>query len=436
MTGDMPPMKPKPADNQNKIMTPMKPDMPSMPEMTNTPDMPDKPDVPCIELHDRAFDGDIETKGTASTQANALSALRKLRESGELRRLQSLEGAGSLDGNSNFCPSGLPKFFCVPFDDPLPLLGRPRATADTKALDAWEKGWTGKGVKIGIVDIFKPTENAASDPSKRSHGYFTRGVALQIAPEAESFAYEASGNGSLHARLRTQYDRAESDGAFILNTSLGIDYFRSEDPINADGVKREIQAGVARLMRDANYLKIIGGSAKATTYDPKMLFVFSAGNSAKKCEKLLNSRHLDVCTLRGAALLKLRETDVEAGDRTIFVGSLRDDANLSEGKSATDFMADYSFHAGKLKYDFLTAHDDVWNTNSSGTSYAAPRVAGAAALVRHKFPNLNGPQLKQVLLHSADDLGADGPDEIYGYGALDVLGALSPMLDENGKLTK
>jgi subtilase-type serine protease len=63
-------------------------------------------------------------------------------------------------------------------------------------------------------------------------------------------------------------------------------------------------------------------------------------------------------------------------------------------------------------------------------------VAGAAALVRHKFPNLNGPQLKQVLLHSADDLGADGPDEIYGYGALDVLGALSPMLDENGKLTK
>jgi hypothetical protein len=51
----------------------------------------------------------------------------------------------------------------------------------------------------------------------------------------------------------------------------------------------------------------------------------------------------------------------------------------------------------------------------------------AAALVRHKFPNLNGPQLKQVLIRSADDLGDPGPDAVYGAGKLNVISALSPI---------
>jgi hypothetical protein len=35
--------------------------------------------------------------------------------------------------------------------------------------------------------------------------------------------------------------------------------------------------------------------------------------------------------------------------------------------------------------------------------------------------------LKQVLLQSADDLGAPGVDEIFGHGQLNVINALSPI---------
>ena len=74
------------------------------------------------------------------------------------------------------------------------------------------------------------------------------------------------------------------------------------------------------------------------------------------------------------------------------------------------------------------AHDDIITTgDGTGTSFAAPRVTGAAALVRHKFPNLTASQLKQVLLQTATDLGAEGVDEIYGHGKLNVQGALSPI---------
>ena len=71
-------------------------------------------------------------------------------------------------------------------------------------------------------------------------------------------------------------------------------------------------------------------------------------------------------------------------------------------------------------------------TKAAGTFFAAPRVAGAAALVRHKFPSLDGPGLKSTLLMSADDLGEIGVDAVFGHGRLNILGALSPI----GGLTK
>ena len=91
-------------------------------------------------------------------------------------------------------------------------------------------------------------------------------------------------------------------------------------------------------------------------------------------------------------------------------------------------MAGYSLIAGDMKYDFIVAHDDVVTSGDrSGTSYSAPRVAGAAALVRQKFPNLTASQLKQVILQTATDLGVPGVDETFGYGKLSVVNALSPQ---------
>jgi hypothetical protein len=54
-------------------------------------------------------------------------------------------------------------------------------------------------------------------------------------------------------------------------------------------------------------------------------------------------------------------------------------------------------------------------------------VTGAAALVRHKFPFLNGTQLKDLLLGTATDIGATGIDEVFGHGQLDLANALSPQ---------
>ncbi len=55
-----------------------------------------------------------------------------------------------------------------------------------------------------------------------------------------------------------------------------------------------------------------------------------------------------------------------------------------------------------------------------GTSFAAPHVTGAAALVWQMFPFFSADQVRQTLLGTAKDIGDPGVDEVYGYGLLDV----------------
>ena len=59
----------------------------------------------------------------------------------------------------------------------------------------------------------------------------------------------------------------------------------------------------------------------------------------------------------------------------------------------------------------------------SGTSFAAPHVAAAAALLLEYHPGLTLTQIGAFLSNSARDLGRAGPDDRYGRGGLDLQSA-------------
>lgn len=63
----------------------------------------------------------------------------------------------------------------------------------------------------------------------------------------------------------------------------------------------------------------------------------------------------------------------------------------------------------------------------SGSSYSAAFVAGAAALLLQANPELSVAQVREILYHSAEDLGADGYDTESGWGLLDISKALSDV---------
>ena len=66
-------------------------------------------------------------------------------------------------------------------------------------------------------------------------------------------------------------------------------------------------------------------------------------------------------------------------------------------------------------------------TEPTGTSMSAPHVAGALALLRSALPDSSMAELEAALINSAVDLGSPGPDDDYGYGRLDLLGAFGAL---------
>lgn len=67
----------------------------------------------------------------------------------------------------------------------------------------------------------------------------------------------------------------------------------------------------------------------------------------------------------------------------------------------------------------------LFNSTGSGTSFAAPHVAGAAALVRSLRPDLDQAAVYEVVRHTADDVDEPGWDLQTGWGRLNAARAVA-----------
>ena len=103
-------------------------------------------------------------------------------------------------------------------------------------------------------------------------------------------------------------------------------------------------------------------------------------------------------------------------------------------------LASYSDQAGSAALGFLVAPGDQISTDCglpsnglsscfvvSGTSFAAPHVAGALALLLQAFPNLTGAQAVKILEQTANNTGIYANSAVYGFGLLDLQTAFQPI---------
>ncbi|CRK59981.1 Phage tail length tape-measure protein [Alloactinosynnema sp. L-07] len=68
-------------------------------------------------------------------------------------------------------------------------------------------------------------------------------------------------------------------------------------------------------------------------------------------------------------------------------------------------------------------------TAIQGTSFAAPYVAGLAALIREKFPTLSAKQVtERIKITSSHPAAPGGRDNLVGHGMINPIGALTAMI--------
>lgn len=306
------------------------------------------------------------------------------------------------------------------------------------AVTAWSDGATGKGVTLAIVDtgidtantefagrISPASQDVASDrgmAGSDSHGTL---VALVAAA-----ARNNSGIVGIAYDATIQMLRADTPGSCATADAGNPDSGCSFSDANiAAGVDAAISAG-ARVINLS-----LGGSnangtvraaiAKAATAG--VVVIVSAGNNGDSTDPANDPANPDPFA-----------TDIRTagGNNVIIAGSVDDTGTISSFSNRAGTQAAWYLSAlGEgvcCVYDgssikITTTDGKQYVTLVSGTSFSAPQIAGAAALLAQAFPNLTGTQIVNLLLTTARDVGDSGTDATYGRGILDIAAAFAPQ---------
>ncbi|MDF1694741.1 MAG: S8 family serine peptidase [Saprospiraceae bacterium] len=161
------------------------------------------------------------------------------------------------------------------------------------------------------------------------------------------------------------------------------------------------------------------------TYEnPTLMHVFSAGNSGQGV--LDNNDNLVECGY-GAGLVWGNITGGHKQGKNVIAT-----ANLSPRGEIMNSSSRGPAYDGRIKPDIAAnGHNHISTAESndyisfSGTSGAAPVIAGAMAMLHQAYKINHGerakaPLLKAMMLNTATDLGNKGPDFIHGWGSLNA----------------
>lgn len=257
------------------------------------------------------------------------------------------------------------------------------------ANEAKTNGWTGKGVKVGIIDTgIRPNhpdlkiaggvtfvEGTSSYADDEGHGTHVAGIigaldndigTVGVAPEAQIYAIKALNNTGV---------------GNLSDVLAGIEWAieNNLDIINLSLTSEQGSSILERVLDKA--------------YNRGILIVAASGNSQTTLPATTD------------VLYPARYQSV------IAVGSVNNNLNKSR----------FSYFGPSL--EFVAPGEKIYSTYnqpdyeySYGTSMAAPYVAGIAALYKQAYPELNHRQIRELMQNNAVDLGEPGKDKSFGYG--------------------
>ncbi|BEO30487.1 outer membrane autotransporter barrel domain-containing protein [Serratia marcescens] len=344
---------------------------------------------------------------------------------------------------------------------------------------AYAAGYTGKGIKLGIFDQPVYAKHPEFSGPDKVINLVTEGTREYTDPyipvkKGDDFRYDgtpstdSSGKLGSHGTHVGGIAAGSRDGGAMHGVAFNAQIISAEngDPGPEDG----IVLGNDGAVYQAGWNKLVASGARIINnswgigitekfdkggYDPAYPH-FTVNDAQKQFDQIkqilgtkpggayqgaIDAARSGVVTIFAAGNdYNLNNPDAMAGlayfvpdiaPNWLSVASLQDPTNsgdysISTFSSRCGYTASFCVSApGTRVYSSViagTGVDDLTTgyANKSGTSMAAPHVAGSVAVLMERFPYLNGAQVADVLKTTATDMGAPGIDALYGWGMINL----------------
>ncbi len=260
---------------------------------------------------------------------------------------------------------------------------------DIRAAYSLARGYTGAGSNIAVFDFGRNTWHGGNV------AYLSSGL---VAPNASVKSYQvAEPNGSFHSftKIGDTIKSATSANANIYNFSWEITNVSAAQVNNRQHMTN---------LTSHNFINSLTSAARQND----AIFVWAAGNGRNSESNALSALPLHINELQGH-----------------FV-------NVVAWDSEKEALAEFSNQCGITKNYCITAPGVALDTPKTdtpldGTSFAAPIVSAAIAVIREAFPYMKSNEITHLLFTTARDLGTTGIDTVYGHGMLDLERATRPV---------
>jgi subtilisin family serine protease len=360
--------------------------------------------------------------------------------------LAACGGGGVSTPGTNAPPVATPTPAPTPAPPPTPTPTPPPTAADgaeykasaavvgARAAYAYDRGITGKGVTIAVIDtgiaVNGPEFTGRISPDSKA---FENRIARcpTCAPETVTFALDdIQGHGTetasvaLAARNGTGVHGIAYDATLLALKISGPDLegvtatspVRESSAANAMNIAPAIRYGVDKGAFVLS-LSLNGVSSGQAATEQRAAMDQVARTDRLLVESVSNDIG-DDSAAAGTIARNLVGADLE--NRDWFLFGIRVDAALRPpaGNGRPGDLVDRTLAVVATGVQVVGKDGSLVTT--TGNSFAAPAIAGAAALLKQYWPQLGGKAIARILLDTATDLGDRGIDQIYGAGLLNI----------------
>ena len=264
---------------------------------------------------------------------------------------------------------------------------------------SYARGFSGKNVKINVLDDFE-----------HYHGDAVHDIINYVAKDAtiyDSYLTTAKNKFKSFNDIANIMQNAAS--ADIYNNSWQIDSlaFRNAATVAYEKFDPKTYKNAQSYLYALTSHNFITETVNLAVNNDSIL-VWAAGNDSQSESGILSALPLAFPELNGH-----------------FV-------NVVSIDPQTQTLAWYSNQCGVTQNYCIAApgsdiQTDARESKVLGTSFAAPIVTGAIAIIKEAFPHMTATQITTLLFTTAKDLGKPGVDEVYGWGLLDLEAATKPV---------